>query len=92
MLRSFFRHGITEGGAVTEASLQIMAGADTTATTIRSTMLHVITNARVCATLLAEIDEARVSSGIISDAQAKNLSYLQAVIKEGSRIYPAASK
>lgn len=36
MIGSFFRHGITEQEAATEASLQIIAGTDTTATAMRT--------------------------------------------------------
>lgn len=91
MMGSFFRHGITEQEAVTEASLQIIAGTDTTATAIRTTLLYVITNPQVLRSLQAEIDSANVPTGIISDQQARCLPYLQAVIREGLRICPPGS-
>jgi hypothetical protein len=91
MMGSFFRHGITEQEAVTEASLQIIAGTDTTATAIRTTLLYIITNPQVLRSLQAEIDTASVPSCIISDEQAKTLPYLQSVIKEGLRICPPGS-
>jgi cytochrome P450 len=49
--------------------------------------LYVITNAQVQATLLAELSSASISSPI-TDAEARQLPYLQAVIKEGMRIFP----
>jgi cytochrome P450 len=50
-------------------------------------LLHIITIPRVHEKLLAEISGATLSSPI-SDAEAKKLPYLQAIIKEGLRIYP----
>lgn len=64
-----------------------VAGNDTTATAIRGTMLHIITNPRVLEKLRAEISAANVSSPI-SNAEASKLPYLQAIIKEGLRIWP----
>lgn len=72
-----------------------MAGSDTTATALRVTLLHIITNPRVRSTLLHEISTAlshnRLSSPILTDTQAKSLPYLQAVIREGLRIWPPVS-
>jgi cytochrome P450 len=64
-----------------------LAGSDTTATAIRATILYIITNPRVHAKLLAEVSSASLSSPI-QDAEARKLPYLQAVIKEGLRIFP----
>lgn len=54
-------------------------------------MLFLITNPSVLAKLRSEIDSAirdnRISSPI-TDAEARNLPYLQACIKEGLRIWP----
>jgi cytochrome P450 len=66
-------------------------GTDTTATTIRTTMLYIMTNPRVYHKLQAEIDLTSRSGAVISDKQGRTLSYLQAVIKEGSRICPPAT-
>jgi cytochrome P450 len=56
-------------------------------------LLHVITNPLVYAAIQAEIDAAlsKVQRPVISDSQARNLPYLQAVIKEGLRIFPPAT-
>jgi len=90
MMASFFRHGVTETEAVTEAvteaSLQIIAGGDTAATAIRATLLHVMTCPQVYQRIQAEVDSTSVANCIISDEQARKLPYLQAVIKEGCRI------
>ena len=68
-----------------------IAGSDTTATAIRSTMLHIITSTQSYKKLQSEVDVAIQSHGIsspITDAEAKKLPYLQACIKEGLRIWP----
>jgi cytochrome P450 len=91
MLASFVRHGLTKDEVFTEAVLQILAGSDTTATAIRSTMLYVITHPRVYFRLQAEVDEV-VASGaapeIVSDSCLRNMPYLQAVVREALRIHP----
>jgi cytochrome P450 len=52
-------------------------------------MLYIITNSRIEAALLAEIKAATLSTPI-KDSEARKLPYLQAVIKEGLRVYPPA--
>ncbi|GKT61183.1 cytochrome p450 [Colletotrichum tofieldiae] len=66
-----------------------LAGSDTTATAIRATLLHIITNRRVLTALCAEIEEAQPSWPVVTEAEARKMRYLQAVIKEGLRIFPA---
>ncbi len=77
---SFIRHGLTQRQCETEALVQIIAGSDTTATTIRSTMLYLLSTPVAYRTLQAEID-AGVKSGRISNpvsnAEANELPYLQ---------------
>ncbi|KAF3037391.1 hypothetical protein E8E11_000820 [Didymella keratinophila] len=94
MLGSFIRHGLSEEEAAGEALLQIVAGSDTSAGTIRAVMLNVLTNPRIYKRLQDEID-AHVKTGMVSspitDAEARSMPYLQAVIKEGLRILPPAS-
>ncbi len=68
-----------------------MAGSDTTATAVRSTMLQLITHPDVYVKLRAEIDRAITENRIsapISDIEARRLPYLQAVIREGLRTHP----
>jgi cytochrome P450 len=68
-----------------------IAGSVTTATAICMTMLCLTTTPVAYAALQREADEAildgRVSSPI-AEAEAKRLPYLQAVIREGLRMYP----
>lgn len=94
MLASFIHHGLSKEDLFTEAVLQILAGSDTTATAIRSTMLYLIAHPRVYHRLQGEVDAA-VHSGaapaapnIVQDTSLKNLPYLQAVVREGLRIFP----
>ena len=94
MLGSFIHHGLSQDEAAGEALLQIVAGSDTSAGTIRAVMLNVVTNSGVYKKLQAEIDEGikggKISSPV-TDVEARKMPYLQAVIKEGLRIMPPAS-
>ncbi|KEZ44049.1 hypothetical protein SAPIO_CDS3787 [Scedosporium apiospermum] len=87
MLGSFIAHGLTQTEAESETLVQILAGSDTTATALRGTLLHILTNPRVHARLLAEIKTFAPSTPI-QDTEARQMPYLQAVIKEGLRIFP----
>lgn len=64
-----------------------MAGSDTTATAMRATLLYLLMNPRVVAKLRHEISTNPISSPI-QDAEARKLPYLQAIIKEGLRVFP----
>lgn len=94
MLGSFIRHGLSQDEAAGEALLQIVAGSDTSAGTIRAVFLGILSNPIAYRELLAEIDDGIAGGKIsspITDAEARSLPYLQAVIKEGLRIMPPAS-
>lgn len=95
MLASFMRHGLAGDELRTEALEQIIAGSDTTASAIRGTLLHIMTNPRVYVKLQSEIDDAvrdgfapKSGEGLITAAQTKQLPYLQAVIREALRVWP----
>jgi cytochrome P450 len=94
MLESFRRHGLTAEEVSSEVLLQVVAGSDTSATTIRAAMLHLLANPPAYKRLQTEIDDG-IKSGMISspikDTEARQLPYLQAVIKEGLRILPPAT-
>jgi cytochrome P450 len=64
-----------------------IAGSDTTAVAIRVIFLYLITTPRVLERFRAEYSKASISSPI-QDSEARNLPYLQAIIKEGLRIWP----
>lgn len=58
-------------------------------------MLHIITSPQVYSTLQAEIDDAtvnnKISSPVVRNTEARTLPYLQAVVREGLRIFPPAT-
>lgn len=93
MLTSFMKNGISGVDLQVENVLQIVAGADTTGAALKGVFVCVLTNPRVYKALQAEIHEAVESGmaprapGIIRFSQAKELVYLQAVIKEAIRVY-----
>ncbi|KAG5985017.1 hypothetical protein E4U54_006078 [Claviceps lovelessii] len=91
MLGSFVARGLTQEQAESEIAASIIAGSDTVATAIRSTMLYIITNPRVLAKVQHEIDTAHLSRPVASYDQLRKMTYLQAVIKEGLRMHPPAS-
>ena len=70
--------------------LQILGGSDSTATAIRMIMLHILSNPRVHAKLVKELDSQapNFSIPVITSAESRKLPYLQACIKEGLRIWP----
>ncbi|KAI1079121.1 cytochrome P450 [Whalleya microplaca] len=93
-LASFIEHGVTKEEAVNELMLQVIAGTDSTATGIRMTLLHLISNPIAYDKLKSEIDEAILKGKIstpIKDSEARQLPYLQAVIKEGLRAFPVVT-
>ncbi|KAM4057737.1 cytochrome p450 [Hirsutella rhossiliensis] len=93
MLASFMRHGIEGHDLRSEALEQVVAGSDTTAGALRGALLHIMSNARVHAKLQREVDAeaaATGSDGIVEAARARQLPYLQAVVRESLRIWPPA--
>lgn len=91
MLSSFLRHGLTKEEAEGEALVNIIAGSDTTATAIRTTMLYLMSSPQVYRELVHEVRTAAAEGRLstpITDEQARSLPYLQAVIKEGLRVFP----
>ncbi|PFH61477.1 hypothetical protein XA68_17308 [Ophiocordyceps unilateralis] len=88
MLGSFVARGLTQSEAESEILMQILAGSDTTATAIRATMLYIMSSPRVVNKLRAEMETAQLTWPVITDVEARNMAYLQAVIKEGLRMFP----
>ncbi|KAL8780102.1 MAG: hypothetical protein Q9213_006624 [Squamulea squamosa] len=95
MINSFITNGLLQEECEAEILLQVIAGSDTTATALRMTMFHIISQPHVYTALRAEIDKAsgahHFTSPIASDLEARRLPYLQACIKEGLRILPPAN-
>lgn len=92
MLASFIGRGLTQAELESETLTQITAGSDSTASALRMTLHYISTSPPILDRLLAEaraaIAAGQISRPIIKDAEARQLPYLQACIKEGLRIYP----
>lgn len=92
MIGSWLRRGYPRDQKRLSADivLQLIAGGDSTAAVIKTTTLYLISHYRVLKKLRAEIDEAELSGKIsspIKNAESLRLPYLQAVVKEGLRIF-----
>ncbi|KAF4634721.1 hypothetical protein G7Y89_g3383 [Cudoniella acicularis] len=91
MLDSFLKHGLSRREAELEMTISLFAGSDTTATSIRAILLHIMSNPLIYARLRQEIDDG-IAEGTIStpalEEQVRKLPYLQACIREGLRIFP----
>lgn len=94
MMQAHIRNGLTRKELMAEVFLEMIAGSDSTATAVRMTMLCLMTTPASLRALQHEID-AGVTAGRISspvtDAEAYQLPYLQAVIKEGLRMFPPST-
>ncbi|KAF2191116.1 pisatin demethylase [Zopfia rhizophila CBS 207.26] len=94
MFSSFVRHGLSGEDLFHETFEQILAGSDTTAASIRIIMLYLMSHPRVYKKLQAEVDGAvkggvaPASPEVISDAEARHLPYMSAVIREAIRVHP----
>lgn len=78
---------INDNGVVSALLVNIMAGADTTAALLRAVTYYVLKNPPVLKKLQQELDAARLTLPVTYSA-AQVLPYLEAVIKESSRMHP----
>ncbi|KAF5003376.1 hypothetical protein F66182_16143, partial [Fusarium sp. NRRL 66182] len=95
IVSSLLKQGMSPGQIDSELIIALVAGSDTTSTSVQSTLLSIITNPQVYNTLRAEIRGAvagRNVSSPIQDSEAKQLVYLQACVLEGLRIFPPLSQ
>ncbi|EGX93310.1 benzoate 4-monooxygenase cytochrome P450, putative [Cordyceps militaris CM01] len=91
MLGSFLKRGLSPDQAEMEISITLVAGSDTTATALRATLLSIISTPTVYQRLVREIATAEADGRIsspVQNAEAQQLPYLQAVIREGLRRHP----
>ncbi|KAK4445303.1 cytochrome P450 [Podospora aff. communis PSN243] len=95
MVGSFMRHGLSQSRCAAECVVQVIAGSDTTGTTIRTALLHLISTPRIYNAFRAEAASA-IASGLVSPTdpithnQGRKLPYLTAVIYESLRFRPPA--
>ncbi|KAH3919315.1 hypothetical protein HBH56_012840 [Parastagonospora nodorum] len=89
MLSSMIRNGFNRQECEAHTLLLLLSGTESTACAIRAVLSYIITTPSVYSRLKEEITSA-IRDGIVSSpitfAQAKRLSYLQAVIYEGIRM------
>lgn len=67
------------------------AGSDTTTSTMQSFCWHVLTNPKVHATLVNELDRSSFQQEVVQYQEALSLPYFQACLKESMRLQPALS-
>ncbi|KAI2472749.1 cytochrome P450 [Annulohypoxylon bovei var. microspora] len=89
MLDEWIKQGLSRRECELELAIQVPAGSETSTTAIRGIMLHLLTAPNVYLKLQREIT-ARIRDGHISSPvtqeEAKQLPYLQAIIYEGIRM------
>lgn len=94
MMDSFIKHGLNEQQIADNVLVQLLAGSDTTVSILRTSFVHIISNAKIYQRLQAECDEASKDvplAEIISYNRATQIPYLDACIKEALRYHPAAT-
>ncbi|KAH8200594.1 hypothetical protein TruAng_005246 [Truncatella angustata] len=91
MMQAFINNGMSRSELIQQVFVQILAGSVSSATAMCMTLLCLITTPTSYSNLRKEIDEAIHSdklSSPVAEFEAKKLPYLQAVIREGLRMYP----
>lgn len=86
---------LTQARIRQEALPAVLAGSDTTASTLRSMLLEIATNPRIYNKLMSQIDAAD-DSGLLStpptyDEVVHHVPYMDSIRKEALRILPAAA-
>ncbi|KAK3988045.1 putative cytochrome P450 pisatin demethylase-like protein, partial [Cladorrhinum sp. PSN332] len=82
---------VDEGTIVGYLLLNLIAGADTTAITMRALFYHCLKNPRVWNKLQAEVRVSFAPFEPVSHAKARALPYLEGVVREALRFHPAVS-
>ncbi|KAI8688953.1 hypothetical protein NCS55_00150600 [Fusarium keratoplasticum] len=89
MMQAHINNGMNEEELIQQVFISIIAGSNSSAHALRMIILSIITNPPAHASLLAEIHQHASSvSTPISWAQIQTLPYLQAVVREGLRMWP----
>ncbi|PSK42027.1 Isotrichodermin C-15 hydroxylase [Elsinoe australis] len=95
MLGVFVRQGMSQYEAERTGLLQLVAGSDTVATSLRAAILYIASDPAIVRRIRAELAEAGISpdrptSEIVNYAEARNIRYILAVLREVLRIHPPA--
>ncbi|KAF4980148.1 hypothetical protein FZEAL_3767 [Fusarium zealandicum] len=89
MMQAHINNGMNEEELIQQVFISIIAGSNSSAHALRMTLLSLITNPPAYASLIAEIRQCSSSvSTPISWAQIQTLPYVQAVVREGLRMWP----
>ncbi|KAF2128299.1 pisatin demethylase [Dothidotthia symphoricarpi CBS 119687] len=95
MLGVFVRQGMSQYEAERTSLLQLVAGSDTVATSLRAAILYIASDPSVVHRIRTEVAAAGVSSerptsDIISYGDARKIRYILAVVREVLRVHPPA--
>ncbi|KAK4147374.1 Pisatin demethylase [Dichotomopilus funicola] len=82
---------VNDGSVIGYLLLNLIAGADTTAITMRALFYHILKSPRIYTKLQTEVRSVFVPFEAASHAKARALPYLEAVVKETLRYHPAVS-
>lgn len=82
-------HGVTAAEMQAHASVMVLAGSETIATSLSGMTYYLCRNADVYRKLTTEIRTAFANYDDIKGQSTERLSYLKAVIEEELRIFPA---
>ncbi|KAM0292219.1 hypothetical protein ACHAO9_003192 [Fusarium lateritium] len=89
MMQAHINSGMNEEELIQQVFISIIAGSNTSAHALRMIILSLITNPTAYTALITEIRQSASSVNTpISWAQTQNLPYLQAVVREGLRMWP----
>ncbi|KAI0100909.1 cytochrome P450 [Nemania sp. FL0031] len=92
MMQAFIRSGMTKSQLMQQVYIHIIAGSDTTSNWARMTLLCLLTCPTTYMALQKEIDMAsasgQLSSPMATEAEVRNLPYLDAVLREALRLHP----
>ena len=88
ILENNYPGGMSREDVDATTTLLVLAGSETSATTLTSATYFSLKNPRVFQRLVREIREAFKSQADITIAAVSNLSYIHAVIQEALRIHP----
>jgi cytochrome P450 len=92
MMQAFIKSGMSRDELMQQVYIHIIAGSDTTSNWSRMVMLSLLTNPPAYMALQKELDTAtatgRLNYPVATDAEARQLPYLEAVLCEAMRMHP----